>query len=114
MRTEVRRKDIERLDAKAPSAPKRRYTTPDPAYEGCPGELNVIGLTVDEALAETDRYLDRAMMSGRSEVRIVHGKGSGALRSAIRKYLSSLSYIKGYRAAAYGEGDSGATVVELK
>ena len=114
MRTEVRRKDIERLDAKAPSAPKRRYTTPDPAYDGCPGELNVIGLTVDEALAETDRYLDRAMMSGRSEVRIVHGKGSGALRSAIRKYLSSLSYIKGYRAAAYGEGDSGATVVELK
>ena len=114
MRTEVRRKDIERLDAKAPSAPKRRYTNPDPAYEGCPGELNVIGLTVDEALAETDRYLDRAMMSGRSEVRIVHGKGSGALRSAIRKYLSSLSYIKGYRAAAYGEGDSGATVVELK
>ena len=114
MRTEVRRKDIERLDAKAPSAPKRRYTTPDPAYEGCPGELNVIGLTVDEALAETDRYLDRAMMSGRSEVRIVHGKGSGALRSAIRKYLSSLSYIKSYRAAAYGEGDSGATVVELK
>lgn len=114
MRTEVRRKDIERLDAKASSAPKRRYTTPDPAYEGCPGELNVIGLTVDEALAETDRYLDRAMMSGRSEVRIVHGKGSGALRSAIRKYLSSLSYIKGYRAAAYGEGDSGATVVELK
>ena len=114
MRTEVRRKDIERLDAGAPSAPKRRYTTPDPAYEGCPGELNVIGLTVDEALAETDRYLDRAMMSGRSEVRIVHGKGSGALRSAIRKYLSSLSYIKGYRAAAYGEGDSGATVVELK
>lgn len=114
MRTELRRKDIERLDAKAPSAPKRRYTTPDPAYEGCPGELNVIGLTVDEALAETDRYLDRAMMSGRSEVRIVHGKGSGALRSAIRKYLSSLSYIKGYRAAAYGEGDSGATVVELK
>lgn len=114
MRTEVRRKDIERLDTGAPSAPKRRYTTPDPAYEGCPGELNVIGLTVDEALAETDRYLDRAMMSGRSEVRIVHGKGSGALRSAIRKYLSSLSYIKGYRAAAYGEGDSGATVVELK
>lgn len=114
MRTEVRRKDIERLDAKAPSAPKRRYTTPDPAYDGCPGELNVIGLTVDEALAETDRYLDRAMMSGRSEVRIVHGKGSGALRSAIRKYLSSLSYIKGYHAAAYGEGDSGATVVELK
>lgn len=114
MRTEVRRKDIERLDTGAPSAPKRRYTTPDPAYEGCPGELNVIGLTVDEALAETDRYLDRAMMSGRSEVRIVHGKGSGALRNAIRKYLSSLSYIKGYRAAAYGEGDSGATVVELK
>lgn len=114
MRTEVRRKDIERLDTGAPSAPKRRYTTPDPAYEGCPGELNVIGLTVDEALAETDRYLDRAMLSGRSEVRIVHGKGSGALRSAIRKYLSSLSYIKGYRAAAYGEGDSGATVVELK
>lgn len=114
MRTEVRRKDIERLDTGAPSAPKRRYTTPDPAYEGFPGELNVIGLTVDEALAETDRYLDRAMMSGRSEVRIVHGKGSGALRSAIRKYLSSLSYIKGYRAAAYGEGDSGATVVELK
>ena len=74
----------------------------------------MIGKTVDEAIAELERYLDRAMMCNYSEVRIVHGKGSGALRAGIRKYLDRLSYIKGYRSAAYGEGDSGVTIAEFK
>ena len=115
IRTEVKRRDIERLAAGEPEKPtKARYTTPATAYEGCPNELNVIGMTVDEAVAELDRYLDRAAMCNYSEVRIVHGKGSGALRAGIRKYLDRLSYVKGYKSAAYGEGDSGVTVVELR
>ena len=115
IRTEVKRRDIERLAAGEPEKPaKARYTTPATAYEGCPKELNVIGMTVDEAVAELDRYLDRAAMCNYSEVRIVHGKGSGALRAGIRKYLDRLSYVKGYKSAAYGEGDSGVTVVELR
>ena len=115
IRTEVKRKDIERIAAAQPEKQARTsYTTPATAYEGCPKEINLIGKTVDEAIAELERYLDRAMMCNYSEVRIVHGKGSGALRAGIRKYLDRLSYIKGYRSAAYGEGDSGVTIAEFK
>ncbi len=115
MRTELKRKDIERLDgAASKKESKATFTTPTTAYEGCPKEINLIGKTVDDATAELERYLDRAMMCGLSEVRIVHGKGSGALRAGIRRYLDGLSYVKGYKTAAYGEGDSGVTIAELK
>ena len=115
IRTEVKRKDIERVAAAEPEERgKAHSTTPATAYEGCPKEINLIGKTVDEAIAELEKYFDRAMMCNYSEVRIVHGKGSGALRAGIRRYLDRLSYIKGYRSAAYGEGDSGVTIAEFK
>ena len=115
IRTEVKRKDIERVAAAEPEERgKAHYTTPATAYEGCPKEINLIGKTVDEAIAELEKYFDRAMMCNYSEVSIVHGKGSGALRAGIRRYLDRLSYIKGYRSAAYGEGDSGVTIAEFK
>ena len=116
IRTEVKRRDIERVAAaeRETAQIKAHHTTPATAYEGCPKEINLIGRTVEEAIAELEKYFDRAMMCNYSEVRIVHGKGSGALRAGIRKYLDKLSYIKGYRSAAYGEGDSGVTIAELR
>lgn len=77
-------------------------------------ELSLIGLTVDEALAKLDKYLDDAYMSRLAKVRIVHGKGTGALRSAVHSHLKKISYVKSYQLAEYGEGDAGVTIVEFK
>ena len=76
-------------------------------------ECNLIGKTVDEALAVLDKYLDDAYLSHLSSVRIVHGKGTGALRNAVWNYLKKLKYVKSYRIGEYGEGDAGVTIVEF-
>ena len=77
-------------------------------------EINLLGKTVDEAIAELDKYLDDAYLSHLSPVRIVHGKGTGALRNGIHNYLKRLKYVKSYRLGAFGEGDAGVTIVEFK
>lgn len=77
-------------------------------------ECNLIGKTVDEALAVLDKYLDDAYLSHMESVRIVHGKGTGALRSAVQSHLKKLSYVKSYRAGEHGEGDAGVTIVTFK
>ncbi len=77
-------------------------------------ECNLIGKTVDEALAVLDKYLDDAYLSHMESVRIVHGKGTGALRSAVQNHLKRLKYVKSYRAGEHGEGDAGVTIVEFK
>ena len=77
-------------------------------------EINVMGMTVLEACDMIDKYLDTTSLSGLSQVRIVHGKGTGTLRSGIQKYLKSHPHVKSYRLGTYGEGDSGVTIVELK
>ncbi len=77
-------------------------------------ELNLIGKKVDEAIAELDKYLDNAYLAHLDSVRIVHGKGTGALRNAVNDYLKRQSYVKSFRAGVFGEGDAGVTVVEFK
>ncbi|MDR1800302.1 MAG: endonuclease MutS2 [Lachnospiraceae bacterium] len=77
-------------------------------------EINLLGKTVDEATAELDKYLDDAYLSHLNPVRIVHGKGTGALRQGIHRYLKNNSHIKSYKLAEFGEGDAGVTVVEFK
>ena len=77
-------------------------------------EINLIGKTVDEALPELDQYLDDAYLSHLPSVRIVHGKGSGALRNAVHSYLRKQSFIKGFHLGEYGEGDAGVTIAEFK
>ncbi len=77
-------------------------------------ELNLLGLTVDDALAKLDKYLDDASLAHLSKVRIVHGKGTGALRSAVQSHLKKSPYVRSYRLAEYGEGDAGVTIAELK
>ena len=77
-------------------------------------ELNLLGLTVDEALPEVDAYIDRAILNGQTVVYLIHGNGTGALRTAIHKHLRGNRMVKSFRLGRYGEGESGVTVVELK
>ena len=77
-------------------------------------ELNLLGRTVDEALSELDKYLDDAYLAHLPSVRVVHGKGTGALRSAVHNYLRKNRVVKNYRLGEYGEGDAGVTIVEFK
>lgn len=77
-------------------------------------EINLLGKTVDEALSLLDKYLDDAYLAHLPSVRVVHGKGTGALRSAVHGHLKRLKYVKEYRLGEYGEGDSGVTIVTFK
>ena len=77
-------------------------------------EINLLGKTVDEALAELDKYLDDAYLSHMPSVRVVHGKGTGALRKAIHNYLRKQKHVASYRLGEFGEGDAGVTVVTFK
>lgn len=77
-------------------------------------EINLLGKTVDEAIAELDKYLDDACLAHLNSVRIVHGKGSGALRTGVHNYLKRQKHVKNYSLAAFGEGDAGVTIVEFK
>ncbi|MBR4719714.1 MAG: endonuclease MutS2 [Lachnospiraceae bacterium] len=77
-------------------------------------ELNLIGNTTDEAIPKLEKYLDDAYLSHLESVRIVHGKGTGALRNAVWNQLKKIKYVKSYKLAEYGEGDSGVTIVTFK
>ena len=77
-------------------------------------EINVIGMTVDEAIPIIDKYLDDASMSGLANIRIVHGKGTGKLRSGIHQFLKNNTHAESFRFGTFGEGEMGVTVVELK
>ena len=106
---------------KAPAAPKRSaakreggHTTLDRVQRTASMEADLRGLTVEEALMETDQYIDHAVLSGQSEIWLIHGKGTGALRSAIQQHLKGHKNVKSFRLGRYGEGEAGVTVVELK
>ena len=77
-------------------------------------EINLLGKTVDEALAELDKYLDDAYLSHMPSVRVVHGKGTGALRKAVHNYLRRQKHVASYRLGEFGEGDAGVTIVTFK
>ena len=77
-------------------------------------EINLLGKTVDEALSELDKYLDDAYLAHLPSVRIVHGKGTGALRKAVQGYLRKNRVIKSFRLGEFGEGDAGVTIAEFK
>lgn len=77
-------------------------------------EINLIGKTTDEAIALLDKYLDDAYLAHIPSVRIVHGKGTGALRNAVQAHLKRLKYVKSFHLGEYGEGDAGVTIAEFK
>ena len=77
-------------------------------------EINLIGKNSDDAIAALDKYLDDAYLAHLHEVRVVHGKGTGALRKAVGNYLKHSPYVKSYSLGEYGEGDAGVTIVKFK
>ena len=74
-------------------------------------EINLVGKRVDEAIAELDKYLDDAYLAHLPQVTVIHGRGTGALRTAVQNHCRNLRYVKEYHAGAYGEGDHGVTIV---
>ena len=82
--------------------------------EGGKADCDLRGMTVEEGIAELERHLDRCMRQGLSEITVIHGKGTGALRKGIQDYLRRCKYVKSYRLGTFGEGESGVTVVTLK
>jgi len=77
-------------------------------------EINLLGLTADEALSRLDKYLDDAYLAHLPSVRIVHGKGTGVLRNAVQSHLKRIKYVESYRLGDFGEGDSGVTIAVFK
>ncbi len=77
-------------------------------------DLDLRGMTVEEALLEVDRFLDNAVLCGLERVTLIHGKGTGTLRAAVQQHLRGHKQVKGFRLGTYGEGETGVTVVELK
>ena len=76
-------------------------------------EIQLLGMTVDEAISALDRYLDDCVLSNIATVRIVHGKGTGALRSAVSQHLRQDKRVISFRLGTYGEGEDGVTIAQL-
>ncbi len=113
MKLNVKLKDIRLIEEKKAAAPTSGKVGLG-AGKQVGLELDVRGMLVDEANIIVDRYLDNAYNAGLSEVNIIHGKGTGALRTGIQAFLKRHPLVKGYRMGSYGEGDAGVTVVTLK
>ena len=77
-------------------------------------EINLLGMTTDEALSQLDKYLDDAYLAHLPSVRIVHGKGTGALRNAVQRHLRGVRYVESFRLGEHGEGDAGVTIAVFR
>lgn len=113
MKLNVKLKDIRLIEEKKAAAPTSGKVGLG-AGKQVGLELDVRGMLVDEANIIVDRYLDDAYNAGLSEINIIHGKGTGALRAGVQAFLKRHPLVKGYRMGSYGEGDAGVTVVTLK
>lgn len=121
LRSQVNIKDLEIL-----AAPKQQTTSSHNSNRTNTGrikmsksssistEINLIGRTTDEAIALLDKYLDDAYLARIPSVRVVHGKGTGALRAAVHKHLRRMKYVDSFRLGEFGEGDAGVTIVTFK
>lgn len=117
MKLKTNLKDVRRKQEEQPKKNAKSKNVPGAAFSKTmtlSSEVDVRGETVDTAVVIIDKFLDDAMLSSLSQVRIIHGKGTGLLRQGIHAYLKRLSYVKSYRLGTFGEGDSGVTVVEFK
>lgn len=118
MRTQVNVKDLALTDEVTVTAPTLQRTGAGKIKMSkslsVSTEINLLGKTVDEAISVLDKYLDDAYIAHLSSVRVVHGKGTGALRSAVHSHLKRLKYVKEFRLGEYGEGDAGVTIVTFK
>ncbi|MCR5279097.1 MAG: endonuclease MutS2 [Lachnospiraceae bacterium] len=119
IRTKTNIKDLELVQEETITAPGIKHSSGAGSIKMSKSlsisyECNLIGKTVDEALAILDKYLDDAYLSHMPSVRIVHGKGTGTLRNAVANFLKKCKYVKSYRSGEHGEGDAGVTIVEFK
>ena len=117
MRTQTNVKDLAYVEeSTTASSPQQRSTGRAKLSKALTisPEINLLGKTVDEALPTLDKYLDDAYLSHLSSVRVVHGKGTGALRNAVHSHLKRLKYVKEFRLGEYGEGDAGVTIVTFR
>ena len=118
LRSQVNISDLELMDEPVITGPAMSRTSTGKIKvsksAGISTELQLLGKTVDEALAELDKYLDDAYLAHLTQVRIVHGKGTGALRKGVHNYLKRQKHVRSYRLGGMGEGDSGVTIVEFK
>lgn len=108
--------DVELIQEEKKQSPKQKtaqYRASVNKSMNIKPEINLLGKTVDEAISELDKYLDDACLSHLNQVRVVHGKGTGALRKGVHEYLKRQSYVKSFRLGEFGEGDAGVTIVEL-
>ena len=118
MRTKVRIDDLIKLDEEEITAPNLKRTGSGKISMSkslsVSHEINLLGKTVDEACQELDKYLDDAALAHLETVRIVHGKGTGALRAGVQKYLKRNRHVKSFRLGEFGEGDAGVTIATPK
>lgn len=118
LRSQVNISDLEIIDEEV-TTPKKLHHTNSGKIKmsksaSISTEINLLGMTVDEAIAHLDKYLDDAYLSHLASVRVVHGKGTGALRAGVHKYLKRCKHVASFRLGEFGEGDSGVTIVEFK
>ena len=110
----VRLSDLEKVDEKAPKKKEIKFNIKKTRTTNLKPEINLIGLTREEAIRKLSDFLDKAMLEGFSTVRIIHGYGSGILRKAVREYLETLPYKVRYEDAPYSEGGMGVTVAHFE
>ncbi len=118
LRSQVNIKDLELIADVDTAAPRQQRTNTGKIKMSKSAtigmEINLLGKTTDEAISELDKYLDDAYLSHLPSVRVVHGKGTGALRKAVHNYLRRQKHVKDYRLGEFGEGDAGVTIVTFK
>lgn len=118
IRTKVHLSDLELVDEPVITTPSMQKTGAGKIRmsksASVSTEINLLGRTVDEAIAELDKYLDDAYIAHLKSVRVVHGKGTGALRKGIHDYLRRQKHVASFRLGEFGEGDAGVTIVEFK
>ncbi len=118
LRSQVNIKDLELIADMDTAAPRQQRTNTGKIKMSKSStigmEINLLGKTTDEAISELDKYLDDAYLSHLPSVRVVHGKGTGALRKAVHNYLRRQKHVKEYRLGEFGEGDAGVTIVTFK
>uniref|UniRef100_N2AHD1 Endonuclease MutS2 n=1 Tax=Eubacterium plexicaudatum ASF492 TaxID=1235802 RepID=N2AHD1_9FIRM len=119
LRTQVNIKDLVLIEDETTSSSKKSAKTGAGKIRmskasSISAEVMLIGKTVDEAIMTLDKYLDDAYLSHLSTVRVVHGKGTGALRNAVHQHLRRIKYVDSFHLGEFGEGDSGVTIVEFK
>ena len=116
IRLDVKMSDIVKIKADKPKKKKEQVVNFSKPFtnESVSTEINVIGKTVDEAIPEVDDWIDKAVLVGLTELRVIHGKGTGALRKGLQEHFKTHKQIKTFRNGRYGEGEMGATILTLK